>query len=120
MESFFGRQLENLRGRIAGRLMLVVIIGAVIGMVAWVSHVRTQPPQSQLMEGQVVALGGFTNEQGYDRYIDVRISGITLQLVAPRDLVAQCSVGDRIAVFPVGKSYHVALQGCAVDRNPKP
>ena len=100
--------------------MLIAIISVVVGMVAWVSHVRTQPPQGKLIEGQVVAFGGFTNEQGYDRYIDIRVYGTTLQLVAPRDLVAQCRVGDRIAVFPVGKSYHVALQGCGLDANPKP
>jgi hypothetical protein len=120
MVSFRGEPIDHQHQQIIGLVLLIAVIGAVIGATIWLGLMRTSG-QQQVLTGQVLRFGNYTNKPQYHRLVLVRVpDGSTHQIVVQRDLASQCRAGDRIAIYPVGKTYRANVIGCSIDQRPKP
>ena len=103
----------TLRENRFGKVAFVVVVCAVVGLTAWVGY-RRMPGRTPNIEARVISIGMFMTRNSLDSPMTISLpDGSQREIIVSADIVDQCTVGDRIAVYPVGEGYRAAFAGCS-------
>ena len=103
----------TLREDTFGKVAFVMVICGLLGLTAWVGY-RRIPGRTPNIEARVVSIGLFMTRNSLDSPMTIRLSdGSQREIIVSADIVDQCTVGDQIAVYPVGEGYRAAFAGCS-------